>query len=83
MCDAQLRSMGVAFLHARLRESAELYGTLLSVIIASAVCYLLPYGMRYAYAGVLQSMSTSRTPPPRPAPAALSFFCVLCFRSSR
>jgi len=28
-------------------------GTLLSVIIASAVRYL-PYGMRYAYAGVLQ-----------------------------
>ena len=31
----------------------SLYGTLLSVIIASAVRYL-PYGMRYAYAGVLQ-----------------------------
>jgi iron(III) transport system permease protein len=30
-----------------------LYGTLLSVIIASSVRYL-PYGMRYAYAGVLQ-----------------------------
>jgi iron(III) transport system permease protein len=30
-----------------------LYGTLLSVIIASAVRYL-PYGMRYAYAGILQ-----------------------------
>lgn len=30
-----------------------LYGTLLAVIIASAVRYL-PYGMRYAYAGILQ-----------------------------
>jgi iron(III) transport system permease protein len=45
--------MGVAFLHVFVNMPLPLYGTLLSVIIASAVRYL-PYGMRYAYAGVLQ-----------------------------
>jgi iron(III) transport system permease protein len=45
--------MSVAFLHVFVNLPIPLYGTLLSVIIASAVRYL-PYGMRYAYAGVLQ-----------------------------
>jgi iron(III) transport system permease protein len=45
--------MSVAFLHVYVNLPIPLYGTLLSVIIASAVRYL-PYGMRYAYAGVLQ-----------------------------
>jgi iron(III) transport system permease protein len=45
--------MSVAFLHVFVNFPLPLYGTLLSVIIASAVRYL-PYGMRYAYAGVLQ-----------------------------
>jgi iron(III) transport system permease protein len=45
--------MSVAFLHVFVNLPIALYGTLLSVIIASAVRYL-PYGMRYAYAGVLQ-----------------------------
>jgi iron(III) transport system permease protein len=45
--------MSVAFLHVFVNLPLPLYGTLLSVIIASAVRYL-PYGMRYAYAGVLQ-----------------------------
>ena len=45
--------MSVAFLHVFVNLPIPLYGTLLSVIIASAVGYL-PYGMRYAYAGVLQ-----------------------------
>jgi iron(III) transport system permease protein len=45
--------MSVAFLHVFVNLPVPLYGTLLSVIIASAVRYL-PYGMRYAYAGVLQ-----------------------------
>ena len=44
--------MSVAFLHVFVNLPIPLYGTLLSVIIASAVRYL-PYGMRYAYAGVL------------------------------
>src|SRR5205085_5983260 len=45
--------MSVAFLNVLVNLPLPLYGTLLSVIIASAVRYL-PYGMRYAYAGVLQ-----------------------------
>ena len=45
--------MGVAFLQLVLNMPFGLYGTLLSIIIASMVRYL-PYGMRYAYAGILQ-----------------------------
>jgi iron(III) transport system permease protein len=45
--------MGVAFLHVFVNLPLPLYGTLASVVIASAVRYL-PYGMRYAYAGVLR-----------------------------
>lgn len=45
--------MGVAFLHVFLQLPFGLYGSLLSVIIASTVRFL-PYGMRYSYAGVLQ-----------------------------
>lgn len=45
--------MSVAFLHVFVNLPLPLYGTLLSVVIASAVRFL-PYGMRYAYAGVLQ-----------------------------
>jgi iron(III) transport system permease protein len=45
--------MSVAFLQVFVNLPIPLYGTLTSVIIASAVRFL-PYGMRYAYAGVLQ-----------------------------
>jgi iron(III) transport system permease protein len=45
--------MSVAFLQVFVNLPIPLYGTLLSVIIASTVRFL-PYGMRYAYAGVLQ-----------------------------
>ena len=45
--------MGVAFLQVFVNLPFPIYGTLLSVIIASTVRYL-PYGMRYSYAGVLQ-----------------------------
>jgi iron(III) transport system permease protein len=45
--------MSVAFLYIFINIPLPLYGTLLSVIIASSVRYL-PYGMRYAYAGALQ-----------------------------
>lgn len=45
--------MGVAFLNVFVRMPWGFYGTLMSVILASAVGYL-PYGMRYAYSGVLQ-----------------------------
>jgi iron(III) transport system permease protein len=45
--------MSVAFLNVFARLPIPLYGTLLSVIIAASVRYL-PYGMRFAYAGVLQ-----------------------------
>ena len=45
--------MSVAFLHVFARLPIPLYGSLLSVIIAASVRYL-PYGMRFAYAGVLQ-----------------------------
>ncbi len=45
--------MSAAFLQVFVNLPIPLYGTLISVVIASAVRYL-PYGMRYAYAGVLQ-----------------------------
>ena len=45
--------MSVAFLQVFVNLPVPLYGTLTSVIIASSVRFL-PYGMRYAYAGVLQ-----------------------------
>jgi iron(III) transport system permease protein len=45
--------LSVAFLQVFVSLPIPLYGTLTSVIIASSVRYL-PYGMRYAYAGVLQ-----------------------------
>jgi iron(III) transport system permease protein len=45
--------MGVAFLQLTLNMPFGLYGTLLSIIVASMVRYM-PYGMRYAYAGILQ-----------------------------
>jgi len=45
--------LSVAFLNIFVSLPLALYGTLASVIIASAVRFL-PYGMRYAYAGVLQ-----------------------------
>lgn len=45
--------LSVAFLDLFLNIPLPLYGTLLSVIIASSVRYL-PYGMRYAFAGIIQ-----------------------------
>jgi iron(III) transport system permease protein len=45
--------LSVAFLDVFVNMPLPLYGTLLSVIIASTVRYL-PFGMRYAYTGVLQ-----------------------------
>ena len=45
--------LSVAFLNIFVNLPIALYGTLLSVIIASSVRYLA-YGMRYAYAGALQ-----------------------------
>jgi iron(III) transport system permease protein len=45
--------LSVAFLNVFVNLPLALYGTLLSVIIASSVRYLA-YGMRYAYAGALQ-----------------------------
>ncbi len=45
--------LSVAFLYVFVNLPIPLYGTLLSVILASSVRYM-PYGMRYAYAGVLQ-----------------------------
>ena len=45
--------LSVAFLFVFVYLPLPLYGTLVSVIIASSVRYL-PYGMRYAYAGALQ-----------------------------
>ncbi len=45
--------MAVAMLEIFLNMPVPLYGTLLSIIIASAIHYL-PYGMRYSYAGILQ-----------------------------
>jgi iron(III) transport system permease protein len=45
--------LGVAFLDVFVNMPLPLYGTLLSVIIASTVRYM-PFGMRYAYTGALQ-----------------------------
>lgn len=45
--------MGLAMLHVFLASPIPLYGTLLSIIIASSIRYL-PYGMRYSYAGLMQ-----------------------------
>jgi len=45
--------LAVAFLQFVLNMPLALYGTLLSVIIASMVQFM-PFGMRYTYAGVLQ-----------------------------
>ena len=45
--------MSVAFLYLYVDLPIPLYGTLLSVIIASASRFM-PYGMRFAYAGVLR-----------------------------
>jgi iron(III) transport system permease protein len=45
--------LSVAFLDVFVNMPLPLYGTLVSVIIASAVRYL-PVGMRYAYSGALQ-----------------------------
>lgn len=45
--------MSVAFLQVFVNLPIPLYGTLISVVIASSTRFL-PYGMRYAYAGILQ-----------------------------
>jgi len=45
--------MSVAFLDVFVNIPLPLYGTLLSVVIASTVRYM-PYGMRYAFAGTIQ-----------------------------
>ncbi len=45
--------LAVAFLQFVLNVPLALYGTLLSIIIASMVQFM-PFGMRYSYAGVLQ-----------------------------
>ena len=45
--------LSVAFLDIFVNMSLPLYGTLLSIILASSVRYL-PYGMRYAVAGAMQ-----------------------------
>jgi iron(III) transport system permease protein len=45
--------MGVALLQVFLTAPFPIYGTMLSLILASALRFL-PYGMRYSYAGVLQ-----------------------------
>jgi iron(III) transport system permease protein len=45
--------LSVAFLDVFVNMSVPIYGTLISVIIASSVRYL-PYGMRYAFAGAMQ-----------------------------
>ena len=45
--------LAVAFLQFVLNVPFALYGTLLSIIIASMVQFM-PFGMRYSYAGVLQ-----------------------------
>jgi iron(III) transport system permease protein len=45
--------LAVAFLQFVLNVPFALYGTLLSIIIASTVQFM-PFGMRYSYAGVLQ-----------------------------
>lgn len=45
--------LSVAFLDVFVNMPVPLYGTLISVIIASAVRYM-PFGMRYSYTGALQ-----------------------------
>ena len=45
--------LGVALLQVFLSMPFPIYGTMLSLILASVVRYM-PYGMRYSYAGVLQ-----------------------------
>jgi iron(III) transport system permease protein len=45
--------LAVAFLQFVLNVPLALYGTLLSIVIASMVQFM-PFGMRYSYAGVLQ-----------------------------
>ena len=45
--------LSVAFLDVFVNSPLPLYGTLLSIIIASSARFM-PYGMRYAFAGVLQ-----------------------------
>ena len=45
--------LGVAMLQVYLQLPFPFYGTLISIIFACAIRYL-PYGMRYAYAGILQ-----------------------------
>jgi iron(III) transport system permease protein len=45
--------LSVAFLELFVKSPLPLYGTLVSIIIASSMRFL-PYGMRYAYAGALQ-----------------------------
>ncbi len=45
--------LSVAFLDVFVNSPLPLYGTLLSIIIASSTRFL-PYGMRYAFAGALQ-----------------------------
>jgi iron(III) transport system permease protein len=45
--------LGIALLRVYLRMPFPFYGTLASIVLASLIRYL-PYGMRYAYAGILQ-----------------------------
>lgn len=45
--------LSVAFLNLFINLPISLYGTLLSLVIASSVRFL-PYGMRYSFAGVMQ-----------------------------
>ena len=45
--------LSVAFLDVFVNMKVPLYGTLLSVVIASSVRYM-PYGMRYSFAGAMQ-----------------------------
>ena len=45
--------LGLALMQVFLNSPIPLYGTLISIVIASAIRYL-PYGMRYSYAGILQ-----------------------------
>jgi iron(III) transport system permease protein len=45
--------LSVAFLDVFVNMKIPLYGTLISIIIASSVRYM-PYGMRYAFAGAMQ-----------------------------
>src|SRR5262249_3639106 len=59
--------MSVAFLHVFVNLPIPLYGTLISVIIASAVRYL-PYGMRYAYSGGLPIPVDLQDAPPTAGP---------------